>query len=257
MVYDLSYWLPLVVNNNSWLLLTYASLWPGVLWLWEVHPRWWYGSIPILDRHGFLRGQPQLKRSSEPYYSYAITHDITINLLGKEVRDPETLWMAQRNSGRNAQGARGDGRNIKKHNNQPVVEDTTMHLSRQGGGWGSRGSRRWRRRMGETNGTAARTTKRRRRPRGPSSPFPRKKRRSLGDDMMDPDPEGEVGGDRWECRGRRDRWCDQRREDERRTVHCPLFPRRRKRRSPALVSSSTVYLGADVGSGSISVCTNN
>ena len=47
-----------------------------------------------------------MKRSLELYCCYLrITYDITINLLDEDVRDQGTPWMAQRNSGRHAQGA--------------------------------------------------------------------------------------------------------------------------------------------------------
>ena len=79
-------------------------------------------SLPLLvridNRHRpprfFLRGQQQLKKTRSPTAPMlSHTHGITINLFDEKARNPETSLMAQQNSGRNAQGVRGDGRNIK------------------------------------------------------------------------------------------------------------------------------------------------
>ena len=68
----------------------------------------------------------------------------------------------------------------------------------------------------------------------------------LGDDMIDPDPEGRVGGERGEWEGRTKPRCGQRRGDERHAVHRLLFLGEGD--EGALACSSPVSLGDDVGS---------
>ena len=95
---------------------------------------------------GFCEDSHNPKSPLVPYCSCNIIVHITINLLDEEARDPETPRTAQRNTRRNAEGARGDGRN-KNDNNQPAREHKTKHTHLGGeGGWGSKGSRRGRRR---------------------------------------------------------------------------------------------------------------
>ena len=74
---------------------------------------------------------------------------------------------------------------------------------------------------------------------------------SLEDDMMDPDPEGGVGGEGGEWGVRREQRSRQRR-DEHRAVHRLLFLGEGD--EGALASSSPAD---DVGHGSILVCANN
>ena len=79
---------------------------------------------------------------------------------------------------------------------------------------------------------------------------------SLGDDMLNPDPEGGVGQEGGEWRGRqREPQHGQRRGGERCAIHRLFFLREGD--EGALASSSLVSLGDDVGSGFISLCTNS
>ena len=110
----------------------------------------------------FLRGHPQLKRSPEPYYSNAITHqDITINLLEEDARDPsELLPTTQWNRGSNTEGTRESKRNATIQQS-PVGQRKDTHLWTEGGGvtrgvgeevggeQGERGEQRRQRREGE------------------------------------------------------------------------------------------------------------
>ena len=71
--------IPLVPNDGE-RGLTPAAITPAVI----------TGRYPSPTVTVFLRGQPQLKRSSEIYCSYTIKNYITINLLDEEARDPES-----------------------------------------------------------------------------------------------------------------------------------------------------------------------
>ena len=140
--------------------------------------------------------------------------------------------------------ARGGTDGRKEYNNQPVGPRNNTRIRAEGVG-SSRGSRRGRRRMGGTRGTATRTTQRRGTPRGPSSPFPRRRRwRSPGLFLSSPrrceDGSGSGGGSR---RGRRrmggTKGTATRTTPRRGMPRGPLspFPRRRRRRSPGLLLS--------------------
>ena len=106
-----------------------------------------------------------------------------------------------RNSGRNAERARGYGRKQIQQSTCRKTHNNT-HIWAEGVGGGSRGSRRGRRRGTRGKGGAATTTTRRRgASRAPPPPFPWRWRSpglflsSRGEGRMDPDPEGDKEGE--------------------------------------------------------------
>ena len=142
-------------------------------------PCCYYGSIPVSNGRGFFAGRSKTKyRLRSP--TARMTH--TNQPLGSGG------WQSfrERLSGRADERTRrrmraGTSNETKKHYNQPVSEQATIHLSgRRGGNVGSKRGRRGRRRL---RGRQKRTTPRRGAPRerrgAPHfhpSPFPWKRR---------------------------------------------------------------------------------
>ena len=80
-----------------------------------------------------------------------MTYDVSINLLDKKARHPAVSRMAQRNTGRNAEGGREDGRNEINTTIKPSG-NATIHAPSQRGWVGVAGGVGWERGDGEDNG---------------------------------------------------------------------------------------------------------
>ena len=162
------------------------------------HPGYYYGSIPVTDLHVFLQGQPQMKRGLGSLIHVLHNNHINVSSYVNGAAEPRSEDATRK--------ARGVLSGTNNHNNQPVRQRNNTHIWAEGVSGSSKGSRRGTRKT-TTRMTTTTTTSARRRsaPRGPMSPYPRRRRqRSPGIFLYSKEKQGWIwipGGEQEEGGG--------------------------------------------------------